>query len=219
MMQRAITELAKDKRRSSLLKAALDEFFDQGFKGARMEDIARGAGLSKGTLYLYFASKQALFKALIEEVAIPTVSSTTKQAMSAASAPQALQQLMQSIPTLIRTTALPKLVKVLLSDAKAFPELVGFYQEQVIGRVFTLLETILHRGVASGEWHCKDVALTTRLVVAPILFSVIWRVVFEPVTDNDKATKHSKLDLDALFALHSQYLLVALATQPVVQND
>jgi AcrR family transcriptional regulator len=97
-MQRAVTEHAKDRRRSSLLKAALDEFFHQGFKRARMEDIARGAGLSRGTLYLYFTSKQALFMALFEEVAIVTVSTVSKQAMGAASAPQALQQLMQSIP-------------------------------------------------------------------------------------------------------------------------
>ncbi|MFT7217522.1 MAG: AcrR family transcriptional regulator [Paraglaciecola sp.] len=161
-MQRAVTEHAKDRRRSSLLKAALDEFFHQGFKRARMEDIARGAGLSRGTLYLYFTSKQALFMALFEEVAI-TVSTVSKQAMGAASAPQALQQLMQSIPQTYSHCPLPKLVKVLISDARGAPQLVGFYQEQVIGRVFTLLENILHRGVASGEWHCQDVALTTRL--------------------------------------------------------
>jgi hypothetical protein len=56
-------------------------------------------------------------------------------------------------------------------------------------------------------------------VVAPVLFSVIWRVIFEPVTGNNKATKHSKLDLNALLALHTQYLLVALANPPMMQND
>jgi AcrR family transcriptional regulator len=97
-----------------------------------MEDIARMTGLSKGTLYLYFASKQYLFKALIEEIAIPALSSTSKWAI-AASAPQALEQLMGSMPKLVRTLSLPTLLKVLISDARVFPDLAVFYKEQVIG--------------------------------------------------------------------------------------
>ena len=69
-MQRARSEAAKDTRRQALLTAALDEFFERGFAAARMDDIARRAGFSKGTLYLYFDSKEALFASLIETFAL-----------------------------------------------------------------------------------------------------------------------------------------------------
>lgn len=152
-MQRAITEHAKDLRRSSRLIAALDEFFNQGVKGAWMEDVAPGAGLSKGTWYQYFASNQDLFKALIEEVAIPRVSITPIRASSGNSDPGALRQLMLFTPKLMQATTLAKLIKVLISDAKAFPVLLGYDKEQIIGQVFTMLETILRRRVSSGEWQ------------------------------------------------------------------
>jgi len=82
-----------------------------------------------------------------------------------------------------------------------------------------MLETILRQTVPSGDCHGKDVAVTTRLVMAPILFSVIWPVVFEPMTGKDNPAGHDEIDLNALFPLHTQYLLVALATGSQVHHD
>ena len=212
--QRARTEKDKDQRRSTLLLAALNEFFEKGFNAARMEDIAKHAGLSKGTLYLYFANKDALFKALIEEVAIPTIGNTSQQVLAASSGKQALQLLMQNIAHVIRTTPLPKLVKVIIADGKAFPELVQFYREQVLNRVFALLETLITRSVESKEWHCNDIPMTARLIVAPIIFSVVWRMVFEHSDE-----QHNKLDIDTLFKLHTHYLVQVLSTNLEINHD
>ncbi|NCP65361.1 MAG: TetR/AcrR family transcriptional regulator [Paraglaciecola sp.] len=211
--QRARTDLAKDQRRMSLLMAALDEFFEKGFSAARMQDIAKRVHLSKGTLYLYFDSKQALFKALIEEVALPTLTTTLQQSIGDQPAPAALKALMQNVTRVIRHSPLPRIVKVIIADGKAFPDLVSFYRTQVLDRVFTLIDSLLQKGVQQGHWYCLDTALSARLVVAPILFSVIWRMVFE-ADEYGLPDQQAKLDLDALLQLHTNNLLLILATKP-----
>jgi AcrR family transcriptional regulator len=207
---RARTEQAKDKRKLVLLHAALDEFFERGFNAARMEDIAKRASLSKGTLYLYFNSKQALFQALIEEIALPTLGRTSQLAEEASSATEALTRLMTYIPQIIRNSPMPKLMKVLLADSRAFPELVLLYKQQVIEKALTMIEGILQRGSSAGEWQVDDVHLTARLVVAPMIFSVIWRVTFENIALAEGQDNRSELDLEGLFALHNKFLLAGL---------
>ncbi|NIA68267.1 TetR/AcrR family transcriptional regulator [Pelagibius litoralis] len=206
-MLRARTPAAKDERRQALLKAALDEFFDRGFTAARMDDIARRAGLSKGALYLYFDSKDALFIALIETVAAPNVEKVEHLAAAAPSATAALHALTGFMPHLIRETPLPRVVKVLLADAGAFPDVVRRYRSQVIDRVLAAIAAVLERGKRSGELAVDDPKLTARLVVAPVLLSAIWSVVFE-------IDPEARVDLDALFALHKKMLLHALAANP-----
>jgi AcrR family transcriptional regulator len=92
-MKRARSDDAKDERRQALLLVALDEFFQKGFTAARMDDIARRAGLSKGTLYLYFESKEALFTALIETLAMPNLSHIETISTMASTIREALDRL------------------------------------------------------------------------------------------------------------------------------
>ena len=203
-MQRARSDQAKDARRRALLEAALDEFFDRGFSAARMDDIARRAGVSKGAIYLYFDSKHALFNALIETVALPNVERVEVFVAQAPTARAALHSLMTFAPQVLRQTPAPRLVKVLIADAGAFPELVRRYRRDVIDRAFAAITGVLERGRATGELVAiEDPHLTARLVVAPLILSAIWTVVFE--TDSE-----TPLDLEALFALHERYLLRAL---------
>lgn len=216
-MQRARSDNAKDQRRQILLMAALDEFFDKGFNAARMEDIAARATLSKGTLYLYFDSKQALFKALIEDVAIPVVSDTLAQAANYHSAPQALQNILRSVARAIHTTPLPKLVKVIIADGRMFPELVVFYRAQVVDKMLGKLEALLAMGVANGEWHCDDTVNTARLIVAPILFSVIWNMVF--AVNNANGRSSDALNIDSLFDLHFLHINRILSLKPELNHE
>lgn len=202
-MRRARTSQAKDQRRQAMLNAALDEFFERGFTAARMDDIARRAGLSKGTLYLYFESKEALFGALIDSIALPNVTRMEEFLAAAPSARAALHALMGFLPQLIRDTPVPRIAKVLIADAGAFPEVVQRYRHQVIDRILAAVTALLERGRDSGELVVDDPRLTARLVVAPVAFSAIWRVVFE----TDPA---ARVDLDALFATHERMLLRAL---------
>lgn len=213
-MQRAISKQDKIQRRNVLLNAALDEFFNKGFTATRMEDIAKQANVSKGTLYLYFKNKEVLFKTLIEEIAIPTINFTSKNVLAKPTGKESLEFLMQSLVKVICETPLPKLAKVIIADGRAFPELVELYREQVLNRVFTLLETLLTRSVKSKEWQCSNIPMTARLVIAPIIFSVIWRMVFEANTE-----KQAPLDIEALLKQHTNYLLQILNVNGVSLDE
>lgn len=203
-MVRARTNEAKDERREAFLMAALDEFFERGFAAARMDDIARRVGLSKGTLYLYFDSKEALFIALIETITLPNVGLIEQFAAAAPSATEGIHSLMTFVPRLIRETPMPRVAKVLIADSGAFPDVVQRYRRQVVDRVLAAVAGLLERGHAAGELVIDDPALTARLVVAPIIMSAIWRVVFETETK-------AGIDLNALFALHERMLRRALS--------
>ncbi len=204
-MQRARSDKAKHERRKLYLAVALDVFFERGFAAARMEDIAKRAGVSKAAIYLYFDSKEALFNALVDAVAVPNVRRLEEMA-AMQSATQALRAFLAFAPGVIRDTPLPKIVKVLIADAGVFPGVVIRYRQQVIDRILTAIASILERGRMSGEMKVNDVHLTARLVVAPVIFSAIWRMVFE----TDAATR---LDLNALFAEHENMLFRALSVK------
>ncbi|WP_416307591.1 TetR/AcrR family transcriptional regulator [Neptunicella sp. SCSIO 80796] len=204
-MQRARTAIAKDKRREVLLESALDEFFDKGFKAARMDDIAARADLTKGTLYLYFASKEALFNALVDNIAIPNVEVIEKITAVQQTSCQAIEQFCHMAPSLLTHSKLPKMMKILISDAGVFPELVERYRQQVIDRVLDAMTKVLEKGAKSGELRVDNPSLTARLVVAPVVLSAIWQVVFARTTDN-------QVDLCELFLTHQDILFRALRT-------
>ncbi|MEO1243087.1 MAG: TetR/AcrR family transcriptional regulator [Pseudomonadota bacterium] len=204
-MQRARTQEAKDQRRKALLTAALDEFYDRGFTAARMDDIARRAGLSKGSVYLYFDSKDTLFTELVKEYALPNVERLEAMAGQADSATGAIRMLLGFAPVLVRETVVPKIMKVLIADAPAFPKTVTAYRKNVIERGLGLITATLRKASDNGEFKIANPELTARLVVAPMIFSAIWKIAFEHDAD-------ARLDIKALFALHEKMLLTALSS-------
>jgi AcrR family transcriptional regulator len=205
-MQRARSDDAKDERRQALLLVALDEFFQKGFAAARMDDIARRANLSKGTLYLYFDSKEALFTALIETLAMPNLGHIEMISASAPSMREALDRLVMFAPVLIRHSNLPRLMKVLIGDSHNFPEIIHTYRTQILERVLGALAQMLEAAKARGEIEIGDPKLMARLVVAPIAFSGIWQAVFA-------GDEEAEVDLEALFRMHAELLIKAIGTQ------
>ena len=203
-MKRAISEAAKDQRRDLILDAALEEFFESGFRAARMDDIARRAGISKGTVYLYFNSKEEVFTALVTSIALPKIEHIEQTLKRSGNVKAALHALFQYIPTVIRESKMPKMVKILISDARAFPEVVRDYRENVLKRVLAALTALLKRGCRSGEIHTPAPEHTARLLIAPVIFSAIWIVIFEE-------DRRSVLDMEGLFAAHEAMVLKALA--------
>ncbi len=202
-MTRARSEDAKSLRRRQLLQAALDEFYERSFAGARMDDIARRAGLSKATIYLYFDSKEALFIALIESLGLPRIRQIERLLADAQSMGQALEQLAELAPVIVRHSDMPRLMKVIVGDSQQFPDIVRSYREDLIERVLTSMEQMLKRAQASGEIALVDPALTTRLVVAPIVMSALWQAVFG-------GDAEAEIDLETLFAMHASFILAAL---------
>jgi len=206
-MRRARTDEAKEDRRDAILAAALDEFFERGFTAAKMEDIARRADLSKGAVYLYFPSKDAVFEALIEAVVAPAVARIEAASASSPSALASLKTMAMLAPVLIRTSNMPKLMKVMIGDSRAFPDVVRRYRSEVLERLLGMVAAMLRRGMDAGELRRADPALAARLVVAPVALSAIWQVVFNQ--DGE-----AEVDLEALFAMHAGALERAFGTGP-----
>jgi len=207
-VKRARTLAAKEKRRQRLLEAALDEFFEKGFAAARMDDIAERAGLSKGSLYLYFKSKEDLFEALVDNLAGPKLDRIEKIATRIPSLKLALWAFARYAPKVIRESDMPRLMKVLVGECQTFPDIVATYRRKTIDRLLGALTTMLSNASARGEAAIDDPALTARLVVAPVVLSGIWQAVFA-------ASDAEPIDLDALFAMHVRFLLKALQPEEV----
>jgi len=203
-MARARTASAKEKRRQHLLDAALDEFFESGFAAARMDDIARRAGVSKGTIYLYFDSKEQVFNELIDAIASPNILQLETVLAQSDSIEHALKMLFSTAAKIVRSSPLPRLVKILVGDCNGFPEAVQRYRELVIERGLAAVENILTVANQTGELEVQDPKLTARLFVAPVIFAGIWRVVFERQDEQP-------LDIEKLLQLHCGYMLRALA--------
>lgn len=205
---RARTEKAKDERRQAILDAALDEFFEKGFAAARMDDIALRTGLSKGALYLYFDSKDALFMGLVDAITMPRIEQIEAVAMAAPTATDAIRQMMRYVPSLVRESRAPLIIKVLIGDGGRFPDVARAYRRRVVERVLGVIAAVLERGQAAGEFAIVDPHLTARLVIAPMVLSAVWRILFDV---GPRADPEAHVDLDALFALHEHMLLRALA--------
>lgn len=204
MPKRAITDEAKATRRDALLDAALDEFFERGFAGTRMDDIARRAGVSKGTVYLYFESKEELFQALIASVTSPRIEEIEAIAANAASVFTALQQIAIFAPIMIRESNLPRLLKVIVGDSHLFPEIVTRHRKNVVERILAAISGMLEAGAARGEIATEDPSLTARLVIAPIVMSGMWQAVFGRDAD-------AHVDLEAMFQIHLHMVTRALS--------
>ena len=166
----------KEARPSELLEAALSLFVEKGFPATRLEDVAARAGVSKGTLYLYFENKDALFKAVIQEGIIPVIAENEAiAARHSGCSFDLLELLLENWWTKIGQTAFAGIPKLMVAEARNFPELASFYYENVISRGRALVGSALRRGMESGEFRSMDVETTVDVVIAPILMLLIWR--------------------------------------------
>jgi AcrR family transcriptional regulator len=164
----------KEARPSELTAAALELFVERGFAATRLEDIAARAGVSKGTLYLYFDSKEALFKAVVREGLVPALAEGEKMvAEHRGSAPELLRSLLQGWWELIGRTPLGGIPKLIMSEARNFPEIARFYHEEVIQRGSGLIATTLQYGIDRGEFRHDDIDALTRLTFSPFLLRVV----------------------------------------------
>ena len=179
----------KQARPSEILDAALVEFVEHGFSGSRLEDIARRAGCTKGTIFLYFDNKQELFKAMVRRTMLPVIEtgeSMLEQHDGAAR--ELLVKLLRQRFDYMTNTAACALPKLMLAEAANFPELARFYHEEIITRSHAIIERTLRLGVERGEFRPIDTSNVARVAVAPLLLVAAWKFSF---------MKHAKVDLDA----------------------
>ena len=169
-------ERRKDARPGELLAAALDLFVEKGFAGTRAEEVASRAGVSKGTLFLYFSSKEELFKAVVREY-IGSHLRAGFEALAVRQEPSA--ELLAFCITQwwerYGATKASGITKLMMSEAANFPELAAFYQQEVIMPGRALIRGVLQRGVDSGEFVIEDIDNAVYTVLAPLMFLILWR--------------------------------------------
>ena len=169
-------ERRKEARPGELLDAALDLFVEKGFSATRVDDVAAKAGVSKGTLFLYFPSKEDLFKAVVRENIAKQFPTWNKEFNSfTGSSADMLRYAMTSWWERIGQTRASGITKLVMSEAQNFPEMAHFYQEEVIQPGNSLIRRILERGVASGEFRQLDTEQAVHAVVAPMIFLMMWK--------------------------------------------
>lgn len=166
----------KDARPGELAEAALDLFVERGFAATRLEDVAQRAGVSKGTLYLYFDSKEALFKAVIQDGILPVLAENEALlAQHTGSACALMRMLLNNWWQKIGQTRFSGIPKLMVAEARNFPELAEYYVDNVIKRGRQLVGAALERGMRSGEFRHLDIETAIDVIIAPILMLLIWR--------------------------------------------
>lgn len=166
----------KEARPAELTAAALELFVERGYAATRLEDVAAAAGVSKGTLYLYFDSKEALFKAVVREGLLPALAEgeALVQGFSGTSE-ELLREVVMGMWELIGAQRIGGIPKLIFAEARNFPEIAQFYEQEVIQRGTALIRSVIARGVAHGEFRMIDIDATVFLVMAPVLMRMIWR--------------------------------------------
>jgi len=175
----------KDARPAEIVEAALACFTERGFAATRLEDVAQRAGVTRGTLYLYFPGKQELFEAVVKQSIVPLLARAEAMVGAAedVATPELLQRLVLSFaqaPLGTPASAIPKLV---IAEAGNFPELARFYLETVIHRARRLVRALLARGIERGEFRAVDPQYAFASVIAPMLFAALWMHAFKPYDD------------------------------------
>ena len=200
---------APTERPQEILDAALALFVEKGFAATRLDDVAARAGLSKAAIDLYFADKTALFQGVVRQ-AIASNIITVEAMLAAHRGPVAplLPRILDFMASRIEETPMAAVAKLVIAESRAFPEIGRFYLKEVIGRGIPMMEGLIARGIAQGEFRKVDPGLTVRTMVGPMLLAVVWRTVFEPIGAE-------KLDVRALARHHADLMLHAL--RPISQ--
>jgi len=187
----------KEDRPGEILEAALALFAEKGFAATRLEEVARRAGVSKGTVYLYFASKEDLFKSLVETMVVPEVERAEIVVQNhGGPARELLVHLVRQWWETVGETHLCGVPKLVLAEAGNFPALARYYTERVITRASRLIASVIERGIANGEFRHCDPLLTGRLLIAPLVFATIWKQSMAPFDAMDmRAFLEQHIDL------------------------
>lgn len=166
----------KEARPGELTAAALTLFVEKGYAATRLDDVAALAGVSKGTLYLYFDSKEALFKAVVREGLLPVLAEGEGLVAGYAGDSAALlREVVGGFWRQIGSQHIGGIPKLIFAEARNFPEIARFYHEEVILRGTALVRSVIERGMARGEFRPVDLAAAIHLVIAPVLMRMIWR--------------------------------------------
>ena len=189
----------KEDRPAEITQAALAAFAEKGYAATRVDEVAKRAGVSKGLLYLYFKTKEDLFKAVIRSFLSPRIdaliSNIEETELSA-------EEFLRG-PFLAFARSLPRspakiLVRLMIAEGPKHPDLIAWYWDNVVSQALAALHSLIERGVDNGEFRESALNEFPQLLVTPVLFSVVWLNIFQP---------HSSLDTDRFIEAHVEMVL------------
>ena len=200
-------ERRKQDRPGELLEAALDLFVEKGYAATRVEEVAARAGVSKGTLFLYFPSKEDLFKAVVRaSVVEPVTQGAVEVANFQGTCGELLEWMMLQWWYRYGDTKASGISKLVMSEASNFPELAQFYRTEVIEPGHALVRNVLQKGIDQAEFRPVNVELALHSVMTPLLFLVMWKHSMGPCCPS-----HEQIDPQAFILQHAQLLTRGLA--------
>ena len=186
-------------RREAILAAALDEFSSRGFEAARLDDVARRAGVAKGTIYLYFRDKESLFQELVRTMLTPLVGTIEALGQAELPLPALADRIVELFVREVYETRRKDVVRLMISEGRRFPQLAEFYYREVLSRIIAAVRSLLRRAAARGEVP-EGLAEFPQIIAAPGLIAIIWSGLFERFEPLD-VRKMMKTHVDLLFSV------------------
>jgi AcrR family transcriptional regulator len=192
----------KEDRPAEITQAAMQTFAEKGYAATRVEDVAKRAGVSKGLLYLYFKTKEELFKAVIRSFVSPRLDALSGSIESTElSAEEFLRGPFLDFAKSLPKSPARKLVRLMVAEGPRHPDLIRWYWENVVSRGIDAIRSIIERGVSEGDFRPSALNDFPHLLVSPVVFSMLWKQLFEP---------HSELDTDAFIEGHIEIVIKAI---------
>jgi AcrR family transcriptional regulator len=180
-------------RRAAIIEAALDEFIARGFTATRLDDVAKRAGVAKGTIYLHFKDKESMFEELIRTAIVPLIGRLAAPPSLGGSVRDALEGFARMFIQEVATTRRGDIVRLIVAEGPRFPAIADFYYREVISRGLAAMRALIELGIARGEIRQPELARFPQIVVAPAIVAVIWKSLFE---------RHSPLDAIEMLRVH-----------------
>jgi AcrR family transcriptional regulator len=180
-------------RRLAIIEAALDEFIARGFTATRLDDVAKRAGVAKGTIYLHFKDKESMFEELIRTALVPMIGRLAAPPPISGSVRDAVEGFAQNFIREVASTRRGDIVRLIVAEGPRFPSIADFYYREVVSRGLAGMRALIELGVARGEIQQKNLARFPQIMVAPAIIAVIWQSLF---------SKHAPLDATEMFRVH-----------------
>lgn len=193
----ASRKIRNAERRDAILSAALDEFSSRGFEAARLDDVARRAGVAKGTIYLYFRDKESLFQELVRAMLTPLVGTIEALGQADVPLPALADRIVELFVREVYETRRKDVIRLMISEGRRFPKLAEFYYREVLSRIISAVRTLLRRAAARGEIS-EALAEFPQIIAAPGLLAIIWSGLFERFEPID-VRKMMKTHVEQLF--------------------
>ena len=166
-------------RRDAILEAALDEFSAKGFASARLDDVAKRAGIAKGTIYLYFADKESLFQELIRAKMVPVVGSLELALATELPLRTVVEQAVEIFVREVFGTRRKLVIRLMISEGPRFPALAEFYYREVLSRLLKALRGLLRHAHERGELGSDALVRFPMLLGAPGIIAIVWSGLFD----------------------------------------